>query len=335
MELKPILELGNAIGFTENLEQLGDLLVDKISLIFRAKKVSLMLLDKEEKQLFVWAASAMTEELKQVKVEYGQMFAGWVAKEGKPLLVKNVDSEFPHLSKVKLGRYQGKSFLIAPIKSRDKTLGVVNIAERQNIDIFSEEDLELISLINTWVALQMERIRLSEQIENLSIIDSLTGLFNHRYFHEQLSEEIYRAQRYRRPLSLVMFDIDNFAYYNRTYGHAAGDNVLRQISNILKKDMRQADIAGRYGGEEFAVILPDTPLKEAVFVGERIRGKIASAIFTDDSQRKSSLGMTRLTVSVGVTTYRIGLEREELIRRLLSALLEAKQKGKNCVCVFK
>jgi diguanylate cyclase (GGDEF)-like protein len=328
-----LLELSSLICSVPNLEQLGDLLVEKIGAIFKAKKVSLMLLDKEKKDLFVWAASQMHDALKQVKVEYGQMFAGWVAKEGKPLLVKNVDSEFPQFSKVKIGRYQSKSFIIAPIKSGEEISGVINVTERENSDIFDEDDLQAISLINSLVALQMEKIRLAEKIDSLSIIDSLTGLINHRHFQERLSEEIDRVQRYRRHCSMILLDVDNFAAYNENYGYAMGEKVLLQMANIVKENLRKVDIISRYAGEQISVLMPDTGRKDAGLVAEKLREKIESAVFVE--KRTSALSLARLTVSAGVAEYNVNTNKEQFIQQVKDALLEAKQKGKNRVCVHR
>ena len=328
-----LLELSKVIGSIQNLEELGNLLIDKISQIFEAKRVSLMLLDKEKKDLYMWATSEKEEELKKIRVEYGQMFAGWVAKKGEPLLVKNVDSEFPAFSKSKLGRYQSKSFLIIPLKSKDETIGVINIDELKNIEVLSEEDLKIFSLINPLVVLQIEKIRLLEQIENLSNFDSLTGLFNHRHFQEHLSQEIDRVQRYRRPCSLIIIDIDDFREYNENYGYVMGDRVLVQMANIIKSNLRRVDIVCRYAGEEFAIILPDTGLKQAKIVAEKLVDRIKNAVFVE--RRDSPLVMTRLTVSAGVAEYNIKDTKEEFIQQVRQALQEAKQKGKNRVCIFK
>ena len=328
-----LVELSNTICSALNLEQLGDLLVTKISAIFQAKKVSLMLLDKEKNDLFIWAASEMFEELKQVKVEYGQMFDGWVAKVGKPLLVKNVDSEFPQFSKVKTGRYHSKSFIIAPIKSGDKIFGVINVTERKNTDVFDEDDLQILSFINPLIALQMEKIQLSEKIESLSMIDSLTGLFNHRNFQERLSQEVDRVQRYRRHCSMIILDIDNFLQYNENYGYAMGDRVLVQMANISKDNLRKVDIIARYAGEQIAVLLPDTGRKDAAMAAEKLREKIESAVFVE--KRTSALSMARLTASLGVAEYNIKNNKEQFIQQVRDMLSEAKQKGKNRVCVYK
>ena len=244
-----------------------------------------------------------------------------------------MDSEFPRFSQAKLGRYKSKSFLIAPLKDKDKTFGVINITERRDSEVFTEEDLKLILLISPLVVSQIEKIQLSEQVENLSNLDSLTGLSNHRYFQEHLSQEIDRAQRYRRPLGLIMLDIDDFQEYNENHGYAMGDRVLVQMADILKNNLRKVDIASRYAGEEFVIIIPDTRKKQAAIVAEKLRDKVASAVFVE--KRDSSLGMVRLTVSVGVSEYDVRSNKDEFIRQVKQAIQEAKEKGKNRVCIYK
>lgn len=327
-----ILDFGKDIISVFNLEQLGNLVIEWLKKFFQAKRVSLLLLDNEKNDLFLWATSEKKEQLKEVRVEFGQMFAGWVAKKGEPLLVKNVDSDFPSFSKTKLGRYKSKSFIISPLRIKDKILGVINVTDREDSEVFTEEDLNLLSLITLLVASQIEKVELLNQIDNLSIVDSLTGLFSHRYFQERLNQEIDRIQRYHRPCSLIILNIDNFRYYNETYGYAMGDRMLSEMASLIKNGLRKVDVVARFGGEEFAVILPDTGIKQAGMVAEKLREKIASSVFVE--RKDSSLGMVRSTVSSGVAEYNIKDTKEEFIQQAQRALLEAKQKGKNHVCVF-
>ena len=332
-EIDVLLKIGESIDATKNLTQLGDLFVDKIGSMLHAKKVSIMLLDKDKKELYIWAASQLPEEAMQVRVEFGQMFAGWVAKEGQPLLVKNVDSEFPQFSKVKIGRYKSESFIIAPIKSEGKTLGVVNVTEKQGSEVFTKGDVKLISLINYMIAPQMARIILFDKVDSLVTKDGLTGLYNHRYLQERLNEEADRVQRYHRDCSLIMLGVDNFKEYNENYGYAMGDRVLIQMANIIKDNLRVVDIVARYSGEEFGVLLVDINLKQAATVAEKLRDKIEKAVFVE--RRDSPLEMTRLTVSAGVAQYNIRDSKEKFLNQVMTALEEAKRKGKNRVRVYK
>lgn len=307
--------------------------VNKLAEIFKVNRVSFMLLDESKGELFVQAAQGLNTAAEEARLKLGEGFGGQVAREGRPMLVKNVETEFPYLSKNRLSRYLTKSFVILPIKIKERVTGILSLTDKKDQGIFTDEDLHILTLMARSIALYIENIKLSEKNKSLSSFDPLTELFGHRYFQEQLIEEVNRAERYQRPLSLIMLDIDNFSNYNQDFGYASGDSVLKQLAKIMKENTRNIDFASRYGPEEFTVLLPETSLKEAVAVAERIKEKIAHSIFTQD--RTSSLGMSRITVSIGVVQHKVGLSNEELIHRGTSALQEAKQKGKNCVCVYK
>jgi diguanylate cyclase (GGDEF)-like protein len=176
---------------------------------------------------------------------------------------------------------------------------------------------------------------LLEHNKLLAVTDSLTGLFSHRYFQEQLSEEMNRSERYRRPLSVVIVDIDKFTEYNQAHGYAAGDIVLKQVAQLLEGNCRKVDVVCRYGLDGFSIILPETKIKDAIFVAEKIREKMSMAVFTEDEARKSSYGMSRLTVSIGVSEHSVGLPKDDLIRHATGALFDCQQKGGNRVCVFR
>lgn len=330
-----LAEAGITMSAISDIDKLLAFVVNKLAELFKASRVSFMLLDKASQELSLKTSRGLDLAKAEAKVKLGEAFGGWVAKQGDPLLVRDVEEEYPELSKDRLSRYSTKSFIIVPIKINDEVIGVLNLTDKKDHEIFTEQDLKMLTLIGRHLALHIENLRLSQMNNTLETQDPLTGLFNHRYFQEQLLEEIYRAERYKHSLSLIMLDIDNFSEYNQNYGYSSGDNVLKQIGKILKENTRQVDLAARWGPEEFMVILPETRLKQGVLVGEKIREKIAQAIFTDEEDRGSSLGMARLTVSIGIAEHRVGLDKEELIHRVEGALQEAKQKGKNRVCVFK
>ncbi len=166
------------------------------------------------------------------------------------------------------------------------------------------------------------------KLQELSITDGLTGVYNHRYFYEKLSEEIRRAERYGHPLSLIMADIDFFKQYNDAYGHVEGDKGLEAIASFMKQSVRAGDMVARYGGEEFSVILPETGKKEAMAVAERIRLCVQAAHYA--SKNGESGG--RLTVSLGVAAFPEDAEDQKgLIEKADAALYRAKEKGRNRV----
>lgn len=165
-----------------------------------------------------------------------------------------------------------------------------------------------------------------EQLRLLSITDPLTGLHNRRYILDKLEEEFYESRRYERTLSLMLIDIDDFKRINDTFGHPAGDEVLMQLSGILESKRRKSDVAGRFGGEEFIIVMSHTSCQDAVIMAERLREQIGTCTFT---ALPSSLFVT---VSIGVTSL-AGTMRTtgDLLKAADSALYRAKSKGKNCV----
>jgi diguanylate cyclase (GGDEF)-like protein/putative nucleotidyltransferase with HDIG domain len=155
--------------------------------------------------------------------------------------------------------------------------------------------------------------------------DGLTGLYNHRHFHERLEQEVARGSRYGTTFSLIMIDADLFKAYNDVHGHLAGDEVLRRIAKYIKGSIRGIDLAFRYGGEEFAVILPESRPDDALKVGERIRKTIAS---------KASIKTTPVTVSLGISNWPAdGVMKEETIKAADDALYRAKQTGRDRTCL--
>ena len=171
-------------------------------------------------------------------------------------------------------------------------------------------------------------LRASEQrFKEMSITDELTGLYNSRHFFDRLKAEIQRTDRYRHSLTLLMLDLDNFKQYNDAFGHLAGDRVLAETGNIIRKSIRSTDSAYRYGGEEFAVILPESGGRESLYFAERIRKSFENeALF---AHKEDGL---RVTVSIGVAQYIPGEEMSAFIKRADKNMYAAKNAGKNRIC---
>lgn len=175
-----------------------------------------------------------------------------------------------------------------------------------------------------------ERKKTEAELKRLVITDDLTGLFNQRYFYIQLVKEIERAKRHNRPLAMLLIDIDMFKDFNDTYGHWEGDYVLKKIGEILMKNVREIDMAFRYGGEEFAVLLPDAKHEDAIIVAERIRKAVAANVFypfTLDGQPD----IISRTVSIGVTEFHVEDNIKSFLKRVDNAMYQAKKRGRNMV----
>lgn len=172
-----------------------------------------------------------------------------------------------------------------------------------------------------------EALRESEErYRRLSLVDSLTGLFNSRHLHEELQAELERAGRYGRPLSLLVIDCDNFKRINDTFGHLEGDKVLQKLAQIIGQCLRSADSAYRFGGEEFVVLLPESDGVAARALADRLRSSFAEQVVLSATQQT-----IRCTVSIGVAEYAAGDDQNSLIRRADDACYQAKEKGRDCV----
>jgi diguanylate cyclase (GGDEF)-like protein len=200
--------------------------------------------------------------------------------------------------------------------------------ERKNLN---ETDLEAFSTITNMASLALGYINQYTLIEKLSYTDSMTELFNYRYFYKRLNEEIFRAKRFNRMLALVIFDIDNFKTFNDTYGHQAGDDVLRNMAKFVTRSVRAIDIVSRYGGEEFCVIMPDTGFANCLIFIERLRKRV------ENYQFKSGHVETgyKITVSIGGAIYPNDAgSADRLIYCADMALLKAKAEGRNRSFMF-
>lgn len=206
------------------------------------------------------------------------------------------------------------------LEEANEELGKMNLSYEQLV-------MELKQAKEIAEKLAVEAWEAKEKLRELAVKDGLTGLYNHRFFQDTLDKEIERTERYQRPLSLVMMDIDFFKKINDTYGHPQGDIVLRSISGLFEKTVRKPDVAMRYGGEEFAIVLPETDIKGAVVVAERIRQAVEKLDIAIGNNQKINI-----TVSLGVTTYDPGMSKKtktELIESADKALYNSKQTGRN------
>jgi len=227
-------------------------------------------------------------------------------------------------------RSNTRSIMLVPMVTHGQTTGIL-VAESHQAGMFSEKDMRLLSVVARSAAMALDNATLHRKMEELTITDELTGIYNYRYFAQKLKEEERRAARYDLPLSLIMLDIDWFKKFNDTYGHEVGNTVLKGITSVVKKCIRDVDIFARYGGEEFVIILPQTPCDEVTKIGERIRQLIESSVFGGGSD----IPELKVTVSVGVSSFpENGKSHEELLSLVDQALYRAKGSGKNTVCVI-
>jgi two-component system cell cycle response regulator len=218
-----------------------------------------------------------------------------------------------------------QGFASFPIETSGRLTGLLVLGGRA-VDKLDAEGRVFLGQLANQAHIVMENSRLFERVQNLAIRDSLTGIFNHRHTVELLALEVERAGRYLGRVSVLMLDVDHFKRINDEHGHLAGDAVLRDVARLLKDTLRTVDSVGRYGGEEFLVLLPQTPPDEALQTAERIRQQIAQHAF------RAGRRELHVTVSVGVASLPSGEgSAEALIREADQALYRAKEQGRNRV----
>lgn len=238
--------------------------------------------------------------------------------ENKKIITKFSSSEFTN--KIKLSE-----MTLLPIISRNRTIGLL-VTKR----LTENQDLLPLTIFINEAGLAIENAQLFEKVEELSILDALTGVYNRRYFDKQISLELELAKRYKSCLSLGMIDIDDFKHYNDTNGHTAGDECLKQIASIITSMIRSGDTVARYGGEEFVVILPATDKDGSLIACQ----KILKAIETNPFKYGEKQPLGRVTVSIGIATFPTDAQDSyALVNSADKSLYQAKTTGKNRIGV--
>lgn len=243
-----------------------------------------------------------------------------------------------HIAHEQIGQHKNDAFLqkfkthelvIMPLKAKNKVNGLIVADNLFTQKPITQDDLRIFTMLANQAGLAIENANLYELVRYKSHTDSITNLWNHGFFQDQLSREIESSLKHNHPLSLLMMDIDDFKKMNDTYGHHNGDIVLREIAQILKESSRENDYACRYGGEEFAVILTQMPREQGMGIAERIRAKIAE----HPIQLSSPEQELHATVSIGIATLPADARaKEELIAKADKAMYIAKFSGKNRTC---
>jgi len=295
--------------------------------LMNAERGSLLLLDESTNALTLTAARGMRASLAEVApIPMGEGIAGSVLRNGRPL-VATID-ELGRTALPERG-YKTKSFISYPIAIGDRKFGVLNLADKIGGGVYDASDLSVIDLVAPQIALAMERAswqQRANQFQLMSITDPLTGLHNRRYLEARLAEELSRSKRYSYPLSFMMIDIDDFKVYNDLNGHQAGDRALEITAQCLRAALRKVDVASRYGGEEFSILLPQTTLQEAGVLADRIRRRIIGTAFPHGKSQP----LEAVTVSIGLSSFSEALDSAEAIVRAADrALYHAKSHGKN------
>jgi diguanylate cyclase (GGDEF)-like protein len=301
-------------------------IMTRVQQLIPSEAWSMLMVDEEKQELtFELALGEKGKDVAGFRVKIGEGIAGWVAQTGKPTIVNNVakDPRFARRFDSET-QFRTRSILCAPLISRGRTIGVVQVINRRG-GRFTQADLDLLMTMVEPCAIAIENAILFQRTEQLTITDDLTKLFNSRYLNVYIGREIKRCKRHGIPLSIIFLDLDGFKSVNDQHGHLAGSRTLTEVGGILAEAVRESDILARYGGDEFVVVLPETPPAGALVIAERIRRAIAAHPFLREEGLEA-----RISASFGIASYPDhALTPEGLIQKADQAMYRVKEKDKN------
>lgn len=299
-QLAAFNDIAKALTSTLEVGEVLQLVMQKVTELLKPSNWSLLLMDEATGRLyFEVAVGEGAERLKTLTLAPGEGIAGGVYELSEPRLVHDVREDPTFARRFDLTTdFHTRSVLAVPLRSKGRVLGVIELVNGRNDPRFSFEDLQALTGMADYVAIAIENARNFKRVQELTLTDEHTGVYNARHLRASLDQEVKRASRFAHPLSLIFLDLDHFKRVNDTHGHLVGSAVLKETAEVLTRTVRGVDSVFRYGGDEFAVLLIETDLSGSRKIGERVRDALREQVF----QEKQGLAL-RLTASLGIATY--------------------------------
>jgi len=329
-ELDLFIKAGKTLSATLEFKKVLQVVLSAARRLVRCEDWSLLLLSPTQNTLhYALAKTAVLKDLKKRQYVLGEGPAGWVAQKGKPLLIQDFLKQQRHDAVRLYPHLTARSALCLPILVKNQVIGVIQLINRIEEAHFTENDLQLLEKLLDQSTLAIERSDVFQKMSDLVTTDDLTHLYNLRYLDRVLEVEMKRSRRYKSSLALIFIDLDYFKQVNDNHGHIMGSQVLVEIADILVESLRAVDVIVRYGGDEFVVLLPNTPLKKATRVAERVRVAIRDFKFL----QKEGLAL-HIAASFGIASYpEHAKNRTDLIHLADRAMYESKKKGRDMVSI--
>jgi len=283
-ELRMLYEVAWRLGGNSNLKEIFDMLLRESRQVINFGDGVIYLWSKDQKCYLVEAVLGTHSELLRISmIQQGQGFLGRVAESGEYHLVD--DTREDERTSGDMGFIQlHLSLVVIPLMAGSEVLGLMVLGDKRP-GFFEEKHVHVLTILGRQAAEAIANVQLGCRLDQAVISDELTGLYNYRYFYHRAQGELERARRFGEHISLVMLDIDNFKHVNNRYGLLAGDTVLVGVAGVIRDQMRDCDLAARYGGDEFAVLLPQTGPVEAKHVADRLRLAVRECVFEVDDNR--------------------------------------------------
>ncbi|RMG60704.1 MAG: GGDEF domain-containing protein [Deltaproteobacteria bacterium] len=321
-ELNALFEFAASVGQLNHGINIYRLIPESLELHLGLEEVAIFEFDQEREVLRpVGLSSRLIPRLEGMEFSLKDPILGKVYVTGEPLFYTDLTGRGGKVRESPVARGAG-SLIAFPIKKRDRVTGVF-VLSHPEVNAFDGETLSMVKTVTRFISIVLENVELYQYARMMAERDSLTHLYNHGTFHSRLEYELERGARYGRPLSVIMFDIDGFKLINDNFGHAFGDKVLRGVAGIVNAHVRKTDIPARYGGDEFAILLPETDLEAARAIAGRISSGLASLTF--DTEKA---GRISITASFGVTSCGPDTPgREKVVEHADALMYEAKKEG--------
>lgn len=315
-------EINTAITSTFELQEILSLILQVLTTLVNTQGVSIVLVDETDGTLRIAEHHGLSaKDIENFYIYYAKL----------------QDSLFQDIMQKRTPRFFDETenlaiplILSVPLVSRKKVIGFLNIHTMYKSMQLTPDKIELVYALSSQASIAISNAQLFQALREQAIIDPCTNLYNFRYFQQKLDEEIAFYNVSREPLSLLILDIDHFKRVNDTYGHVYGDTVLRELGNILKRNVRSEDSVCRYGGEEFAIIFPHCRHDVTMRIAERIRSRIEETSTND----RRGIFKDPVTVSIGVAEYEPELSKTLFVQRADNALYYAKNHGRNMVAGY-
>ncbi len=298
-ELTIFHDVAKTLTSSLDLDAILQTIMEKMAEYFRPDTWSLLMVDEEKDELyFAIAVGDAADALKNVRLKVGEGIAGWVARNGESLIVPDVYSDPRFAKRIdEMTKWETRSIVCVPLRSKHRVLGVIQLV---NVPLqeYGDNEVFFLHALCDYAAIAIENARAVEKIQELTITDDVTGLYNARHLYKVLDTEVYRSARYGYEFTVIFIDLDHFKQVNDTHGHLIGSKLLSEMGYTIKSQLRLIDYAFRYGGDEFVVLLPQTSKDAGLIVARRIRDTLRRSEFC----KAEGLNIN-VRASMGMATY--------------------------------